>query len=150
MCGSKVLIKQYFAREVMVPVTLESKSLSLLGRCLLQLLKICEISSVVYSRAEHVFILQHCIASKSFAALCKVINKTCSHTEVPIKIRVRQLMKRRDTGRFVRDTCSSSDKAAEITAAPVSSTVLTVITGKPARNYYRHCFSHFVREGVHM
>jgi hypothetical protein len=49
------------------PVTLESRSLSLLGRCSRQLRRSCADANMVYSRAEHVLVLEHYFASTSLA-----------------------------------------------------------------------------------
>jgi hypothetical protein len=43
----------------------------LLGRCSCQLRKSCAGVNVVYLREELVLMLEHCVASKSFAELCK-------------------------------------------------------------------------------
>jgi hypothetical protein len=54
------------------PVTLESRSRFLLGRCSRQLHNICTDGNMVHSRAERVFVLKHYFASKSFAAAGEV------------------------------------------------------------------------------
>jgi hypothetical protein len=43
---------------------------------------------MVYSRAEHVFILQHYFALKSFDAVCETISNAYPDKEVPSKITV--------------------------------------------------------------
>jgi hypothetical protein len=53
------------------PLTLESRSLWLLGRCSRQLCKSCAGADMVYSQVECVFILRHYFALKLFAAACE-------------------------------------------------------------------------------
>jgi hypothetical protein len=71
------------------PETLESRSPWLLGCCSHQLRKSCAGVNMVYSRAEHVFILEHFFTSKSFSVVHEafsnvyldkeVLNKTTIH-----------------------------------------------------------------------
>jgi hypothetical protein len=87
---------------------------------------------MVYSQAEHVFILEHYLASKSRAAVHEsfsndkeIQNKTTMH---------RLATKFWDTGMFVCDKCSSSDKTAEVTAVPISSSASAATTGYGCKN----------------
>jgi hypothetical protein len=63
-------------------------SLWLLGRCSRQLRKSRAGVNMVYSRAEHVFILEHYFALKSFDAVCETISNAYPGKEVPSKITV--------------------------------------------------------------
>jgi hypothetical protein len=51
------------------PVTVESRSLLLLGRCSRQLRESCVGAIMAYARAERLFILEHYFASTSSAAI---------------------------------------------------------------------------------
>jgi hypothetical protein len=81
------------------PVTLESRSPWLLGRCSRQLRKRCARANMVYSRAERVFILEHYFASKSFAAVHEAFSNAYSDREVPNKTIIHRLVTEfRNTG----------------------------------------------------
>jgi hypothetical protein len=67
------------------PVTLESRSPWLLGRCSRHLRKSLVGANVVYSPAESVFILGHYFALKSFAAGREAFSNAYSDKEVPNK-----------------------------------------------------------------
>jgi hypothetical protein len=70
-----------------------------LGRCSRQLRKSCAGESMVYSRAECVFILGHNSASKSFAAVREAFSNAYPGKEVPNKTIIHRLVtKFRDTG----------------------------------------------------
>jgi hypothetical protein len=47
---------------------------------------------MVYSRAESVFILEHCFASKSFAAVRETFSNAYPDKEVPSKTTVHRLV----------------------------------------------------------
>jgi hypothetical protein len=80
-------------------VTLESTSHWLPGRCSHQLRKSCAGASMVCSRAERVFVLEHNFASKSFAAVCETFSNAYPDKEVPNKTTIHRLVKKfRDTG----------------------------------------------------
>jgi hypothetical protein len=90
---------------------------------------------MTYSRAEHVFILEHNFASKSFAAVREAFNNAYPDKEVPNKTTVHRLVTIfRDTEVFVCDKCSSSDKTAEITAVPISSSASAATTRYGCKN----------------
>jgi hypothetical protein len=57
----------------------------LLGRCLQKLRNSCAGAIVVYSRTELVFILEHFVASESFAAVREAFSNPYPEKEVPIK-----------------------------------------------------------------
>jgi hypothetical protein len=81
------------------PVTQESRSSLLLGRCLRQLRKSCAGADVVYSQAERVFILEHYFTSKSSAAVREAFSNAYPDKEVPNKITIHRLVtKFRNTG----------------------------------------------------
>jgi hypothetical protein len=80
-----------------LPVTLESSSSWLIGRCSRQLRKSCAGANVVYSEA--LFILENYFASKSFASLPEAFSNTYPDREVLNKIRIHRLVtKFRGTG----------------------------------------------------
>jgi hypothetical protein len=64
-------------------MTLGSRSPLLLGHCSRHFRKWCAGASMVYSRAEHVFILEHYFESKSYAAVYTYIHihKAFSNTD---------------------------------------------------------------------
>jgi hypothetical protein len=72
-----------------LPVTLESRSLWLLGRCSLQLSKSC---AGAYPRAERVFILELCFASKSFVAVREAFSNADPGKEGPNKTTIHRLV----------------------------------------------------------
>jgi len=51
--------RQVHRRVIDFPITLESRSQLLLGRCSRQLRKICAVVNIVYSGAERMFIPKH-------------------------------------------------------------------------------------------
>jgi hypothetical protein len=107
---------------------------------------------MVYSRTERVFILEHYFASKSFVAVREAFSNAYPDKELPNKTIHRLVTKFRDTG-SVCDKCSSSDKTAEITAVPISSSASAATTGQrdtAARIKYCHWFRRFVLEEVHV
>jgi hypothetical protein len=65
------------------PVTLESRSPLLPGRCSRQLRKSCGGANMVCSRAEHVLLLEHFFTSKSFAAVCEAFSTSYPDKEIP-------------------------------------------------------------------
>jgi hypothetical protein len=80
------------------PVTLESRSPWLLGRCIRQLCNSCASANMVYSRAECVIIHERYFASKSFAAVCEAFSIVYPDNEVPNKTTKHRLVtKFRDT-----------------------------------------------------
>jgi hypothetical protein len=105
---------------------------------------------MVYSRAERVFILEHYFPSKSFPAVRGAFSNT-----YPDKYRIRQQyadwqQNFRTQEVFVCDKCSSSDRAAEITAYLFQAVHQLQQRDTAARIQYCHWFSRFVREGVHV
>jgi hypothetical protein len=74
------------------PVTLESGSPWLLGRCLRQLRKSCAGANMVYSLAERVFILEHYFVSKSSAAVREAFSNMYPDKEVPNKTTIHRLV----------------------------------------------------------
>jgi hypothetical protein len=89
----------------------------------------CAGAKMVYSRAERVFILEHNFASKSFAAVREAFSNAYTDKEVPNKTIHRPITKFRTQEVFVCYKCSSSDKTAEITAVPISSSASATTTG---------------------
>jgi hypothetical protein len=88
----------------------------------------------MYSQAERVFILGHHFASKSFAADSEAFSIVYPDKKAPNRTTIHRLVtKFRDTG-SVCDKCSSSDKAAEITAVPISSSASAATTGHGCKN----------------
>jgi hypothetical protein len=73
-------------------VTLESRSPWLLGRHWRQLRKSCAGANTMYSRAERVFILEHCLASKSSAAVREAFRNEYPDKEVPSKTTIHRLV----------------------------------------------------------
>jgi hypothetical protein len=73
-------------------MTLESKLLLLLGYCSCKLHQSCLGANMVYSWAEHVFILKHYFTSKSFAAIHEAISKAYPDKEVLNKTTIHQLV----------------------------------------------------------
>jgi hypothetical protein len=63
-------------------MTLESSLALLLGRCSRQLHKSCAGANMMYSQAEHVFILKHYFASKLCAAVREAFCTMCPDKEV--------------------------------------------------------------------
>jgi hypothetical protein len=86
------------------PVTLESRSPWLLGRCSPQLRKSCAGANVVHSRVECLFILEYYFALKSFAAVPVTFSNAYPDKEVPNKTTMHQLVTT-----FLCDKCLSSD-----------------------------------------
>jgi hypothetical protein len=84
---------------------------------------------MVYSRAERVYIFEHYLASKSFAALREAFSNVYPDKEVPNKDNTPTGNKISGNGKCVCDKCSSSDKTAEITAVPISSNASAATTG---------------------
>jgi hypothetical protein len=81
------------------PVTLESRSPLLLGRCSLQLCKSCAGANMVCSLAERVFILEHYFVPKSFAAVREAFSNAYPDKEVPKQTAVHWVVtKFRDAG----------------------------------------------------
>jgi hypothetical protein len=81
------------------PVTLESRSPWLLGRCSSQPRKSFAGANMVYSRAERAFILEYYFALKSFAAVRELFGNAYPDKEVPNKTTVHRLVKKFwDTG----------------------------------------------------
>jgi hypothetical protein len=112
------------------PVTLESRSPFLLGRCSRQLRKSCACANTVYSRAERVFTHKHCFASKSFTAVCEGFSDA-----YPDKTTIHRLVTTlRDTGSVYCDKCSSSSKTTEITVVSISSSASVATTGYGCKN----------------
>jgi hypothetical protein len=73
-----------------------------------------------------VFSLENYFASKSFAEAYEYSN-AYPYKEIPNTIRVHRLVTNFGTQEvFVCDKCSSNDKAAEITAIPISSSASVV------------------------
>jgi hypothetical protein len=64
------------------PVTLESRSPLLLGRCSRQLRKSCAGANMVYSGTKRVIVLEHYLALKSFAAVREAFSNAYSDTKV--------------------------------------------------------------------
>jgi hypothetical protein len=88
----------------------------------------------MYSRAELVFILENYIASKLSAAVREAFSSAYPDKEVPNKTKIHRLLtKFRDTG-SVYGEFSSSDKTAEITAVPISSTASAATMGYGCKN----------------
>jgi hypothetical protein len=87
----------------------------LLGRCARQLLKSCADARMVYSRTEHVFILEHRFASKSSATVREAFSSANPEKEVPNKATIHRMEKNISE----RRKCLSSDKTAEIMAVPI-------------------------------
>jgi hypothetical protein len=75
-----------------LPRDTRDKVTRLLGRCSRQLCKSCAGANIVYSRAELVFILEHYLASKSFAAVREVFNNAYPDKEVPNKTTIHRLL----------------------------------------------------------
>jgi hypothetical protein len=91
--------------------------------------KSCAGANVVYSRAERVFILEHYFASKSLAAVREAFSNAYPDKKVPIKTSIDRLVTTfRNPGMLICDKCSLSDKIAEITAVPISSSASAATT----------------------
>jgi hypothetical protein len=75
------------------PMTLDSRSPLLLGRCSSQLLRSCAGANIVYSRTERVFILEHYFAFISLAAVREAFSSAYPDKEVPNKTKVHRLIK---------------------------------------------------------
>jgi hypothetical protein len=73
------------------PVTLDSRSPLLLGRCSRQLRQSCAGANMVYSRAERVYILKHYFVSKSFIAVREAFSNAYPDKEVPNKTTIHRL-----------------------------------------------------------
>jgi hypothetical protein len=81
------------------PVTLVSRSPLLQGRCSRQLRKSCASANMVYSRVERMFILEHYLTSKSFAAVREAFSNAYLDKEVLNKTTIHRLVtKFRETG----------------------------------------------------
>jgi hypothetical protein len=73
---------------------------------------------------------EHFFASKSFADVRKAFVNAYPDKEVPKKTTIYRLVTKFRTEKvFVCDKCSSSDKTAEITAVPISSSASAATTG---------------------
>jgi hypothetical protein len=84
--------------------------------------------NIAYSREERVFILEHCFASKSFAAVREALSNMFPEKEVPNKAKVHRPVTNFGTqGVFVCYKCSSSNKTAKITAIPIFSIAIGFI-----------------------
>jgi hypothetical protein len=57
-----------------IPITFESRSPLLLGRCSRQLRESCSGANMVYLQAERAIILEHYFATKSFAAVHEALS----------------------------------------------------------------------------
>jgi hypothetical protein len=114
---------------------LYSKSSWLLGRRCRQVRKICANANMVHSWAERVFTLQHYLESKSFADVCETFSNAYRDNETPNTRTVQRLL---TTCReaFVCDTCSTSDRTAEITAVPISNSA-SAANGRGCKNSVR-------------
>jgi hypothetical protein len=88
---------------------------------------------MVCSVTERVFILEHYFALKSLATVREAFSNAHPDKEVPNKKIVhRPETKFWDTGRVC--LCSSSDKIAETTAVPISSSASAATTGYGCKN----------------
>jgi hypothetical protein len=82
-----------------LPVTHESRSPWFLGHCSRQMRKSNAGANMVCSWAERVFVLEHCFASKLFAAVREAFRNAYHDKEVPNKATIHRLVtKFRDTG----------------------------------------------------
>jgi hypothetical protein len=77
------------------PVTLESRSPWLLGRCSRQLRKSSAGAKMVYSRAGCVFIIEHYFASKSFSSVRDAFSNAYSDKE-ELKLNTEQIVPNTD------------------------------------------------------
>jgi hypothetical protein len=102
-------------RSTCTPVTLESRSPYLLGRCSRQLRKSYAGANMVHSRAL-LLILEHYFASKSFAAVREALSRAHPDKEVPNKITHRLVAKQRTQKCMLQETCPTSDSADRCTA----------------------------------
>jgi hypothetical protein len=89
---------------------------------------------MMYSRAERVFILEHYFTSKSFAAVREAFSNVYPDKKVPNKTVTHMVTYFRMQEVFVCDKCSSSDRTAEITAVPISSSASAATTGYGCKN----------------
>jgi hypothetical protein len=133
-----------------LPVTLDWRSYSLLGRCLGQLRRRCPGPNMLYSRAGRVLILEHYFSSKSSAALRAAFSNVYRDKDVQNKTTIHRLIvKCRHTKGFISYKRSSSDTEAEITAVPIASSAPAATTGHGCKKYcYR--FRRLMHEGVHV
>jgi hypothetical protein len=102
-------------------MTLELRSLRLLGRCSHQLLKNCARVNMVYSRAERVFILEYYFASK---CCCSWIISQCVSWQGSTELDNNTQTCNKISGHRKVFFCGkrlSCDKIVEITAVPISS-----------------------------
>jgi hypothetical protein len=98
-----------------------------------------------------VFILERYFVSKPFCALREAFNNACHETEVPNKTTIHRLVtKFRTQEVFICDKRSSSDKAAKMTAVPISSSASAAATGCGCRNPYSHWFCSVLLEGANV
>jgi hypothetical protein len=82
-----------------------------------------------------VFILEHHFTSKSFAAVREAFSNANPDKEVPNKTIIQRLVTKFGAQEvFACDKCSFSDKIAEITAVPISSSALAATTGYGCKN----------------
>jgi hypothetical protein len=115
-------------------VTFLSRSLWLLGRCLLQLRKSCAGGNMIYWQAERVFVCEHYFTPKYFASLREgFVCEEFPDKEVPNKS-IQELVTLRDTESVFSDKCSSRDKTVEITAVQNSSSASAETTGYVCKN----------------
>jgi hypothetical protein len=83
-----------------------------------------------------VFILEHCFASKSFAAVREAFSNVCPDMEVANKTINNTLTGGKISGhrKCLSVMSSLSDKTAEMTVVPVSSSASAAATGYGCRN----------------
>jgi hypothetical protein len=82
--GAKTISEPRSTRVIDLPtphITLKSRSSSLIGRCAPQLRESCPRGNTVYSRAEHMYILERYL--KSFAAVPQAFSNSYPDDEVP-------------------------------------------------------------------
>jgi hypothetical protein len=127
-------------------VTLESRSPWLLRRCSRQLSKNCADANMVYSRAEHLFILEHYFATKSCVAVREAFSNECPEKEVPNKTTIHRLVT------TFRDTGSAHRATNQLKLRPCRFQAVYQLQQRDtaARIQYCHWFRRFVREGVHV
>jgi hypothetical protein len=89
---------------------------------------------MVYSRAEHVFILEHYFASKSFTAVREAFSYAYPYKEVPNKTTVQRLVTKFRGTESVCDKCSPSDKTSETTAVSIPSSASAATAGYGCKN----------------
>jgi hypothetical protein len=104
-CGTKAMPgasrppRIWFCQPPPSPVTIESGSPSLLGRCLQQLRKRCTGANMMYAATQRVFVLECYPGAKPSAALREAFSGAYADKQVPSKTTVRRLVTQcQDTG----------------------------------------------------